>query len=792
MLAIFIVFPLPVFAATYYVAPDKNPDGSVNTIGRDTNPGTQSQPWKTFDRAWKTVKPGDTLLLLDGTFLQSLHPTVDGKENTVDKSPTFDLNDYKTFPLDHPLRTKYYITVKAVNDGGAIIDGDTNGDGFADAIPVFLGDRCLYYTCNQQPAYGDGFILEGLVAKNSSSSIYLIQGHDVIIRRCSGYDANTDTNSYIFHITSEYSERSGSPIQGPANILLEDDVAAGSGRKMAVTIAQTGNVVFRRIFAAWQEWRNDNPWDPNEWPWGDGIEDYTWGDADLSNSPNMLGNTMFENSIVYGMLPTYGFSLSPNNYGPVRFNKFYGLMSIGVGQKWDMKTLMTWPCPNPAKPTQHCHDFSIPQHRAGFDLGIYNTPTLTHNRFSDLFAYGNAAPGITAGPWVSSSSDNSISNVTLAHNGLAPGNQWTGTQIFDADLARFTSASNLYIEGKSAYNDKSKGARLRYRYVNGNLMDGTNNQPAQELWPWPMEDRIHREFAIHLSKYFATNPQLQNFSVNNSVIPLINQYTAVPVPLTVSPTATPPPVPTATPTATPIPTPNQSSQAPYPNTGVPAAIPGTIEAVNFDSGGEGVAYHDMDTKNLMGAYRSQEGVDIEPSNNDPYDITSVWPGEWLEYSVLVASGGTYTVSITTAHNGFGATAHLEQDGIPVSGTITFPNTAGWQNFQTSTTNVNLSAGKHILRLKFDRAGSTGYEPNLLRYQFSYIGGPTPTSIPPSPTASTNKPGDANGDGLVDGRDYIVWVNHYGTASTGSSNGDFNNDTIVDGRDYIIWVNNYGK
>jgi hypothetical protein len=62
----------------------------------------------------------------------------------------------------------------------------------------------------------------------------------------------------------------------------------------------------------------------------------------------------------------------------------------------------------------------------------------------------------------------------------------------------------------------------------------------------------------------------------------------------------------------------------------------------------------------------------------------------------------------------------------------------------------------------------------------------------TPTPLATKPGDANGDGLVDGRDYIIWVNHYGTASTGYSNGDFNNDSIVDGRDYIIWVNNYGK
>jgi hypothetical protein len=84
----------------------------------------------------------------------------------------------------------------------------------------------------------------------------------------------------------------------------------------------------------------------------------------------------------------------------------------------------------------------------------------------------------------------------------------------------------------------------------------------------------------------------------------------------------------------------------------------------------------------------------------------------------------------------------------------------------------------------------------------YIVSPSITPIPPSstpaPPTSTASPtaggkaGDANGDNLIDGRDYVVWVNHYGTTSTGSTNGDFNNDSLVDGRDYVIWVQNYGK
>jgi hypothetical protein len=74
----------------------------------------------------------------------------------------------------------------------------------------------------------------------------------------------------------------------------------------------------------------------------------------------------------------------------------------------------------------------------------------------------------------------------------------------------------------------------------------------------------------------------------------------------------------------------------------------------------------------------------------------------------------------------------------------------------------------------------------------------PTSTLPSPTASpTSSPtpaplaGDANNDGKVDGIDYVIWLNNYGsTNSSGPSQGDFNADTKVDGIDYVIWLNAY--
>lgn len=54
------------------------------------------------------------------------------------------------------------------------------------------------------------------------------------------------------------------------------------------------------------------------------------------------------------------------------------------------------------------------------------------------------------------------------------------------------------------------------------------------------------------------------------------------------------------------------------------------------------------------------------------------------------------------------------------------------------------------------------------------------------------PGDANNDGVVDGIDFVAWLNHYGQNISGVSNGDYNGDGKVDGVDYVVWLQNYGR
>ncbi|MCA9101219.1 MAG: PEP-CTERM sorting domain-containing protein [Pirellulales bacterium] len=56
------------------------------------------------------------------------------------------------------------------------------------------------------------------------------------------------------------------------------------------------------------------------------------------------------------------------------------------------------------------------------------------------------------------------------------------------------------------------------------------------------------------------------------------------------------------------------------------------------------------------------------------------------------------------------------------------------------------------------------------------------------------PGDGNGDGWVDGLDYLLWAGAFGThpgPDGDISDGDYNDDGSVDGLDYLQWAGHYG-
>ena len=147
--------------------------------------------------------------------------------------------------------------------------------------------------------------------------------------------------------------------------------------------------------------------------------------------------------------------------------------------------------------------------------------------------------------------------------------------------------------------------------------------------------------------------------------------------------------------------------APY--GGTPWALPGTIEAENFDNGGQNVGYYNAANTNQGGQYRSAEGVGIEASSDSGagYDVGWTTAGEWLNYSVNVAAAGSYALQVRVASLGQGGQFHVNVDGVAATAQLTIPDTQGWQNWQTLSSSISLTAGQHVIQLYMDSAGSSG-------------------------------------------------------------------------------------
>src|SRR5262249_35216321 len=115
--------------------------------------------------------------------------------------------------------------------------------------------------------------------------------------------------------------------------------------------------------------------------------------------------------------------------------------------------------------------------------------------------------------------------------------------------------------------------------------------------------------------------------------------------------------------------------------GSPRTVPGVIEAEDFDDGGEGVAYYDTTNGNAGGSYRSGD-VDIEAASEGGYDVGWTAAGEWLNYTVNVASPGSYDVQLRVA-SPYGGSIHVGFNGASgVSNAVTVPPTGGWQSWTT--------------------------------------------------------------------------------------------------------------
>ncbi len=210
----------------------------------------------------------------------------------------------------------------------------------------------------------------------------------------------------------------------------------------------------------------------------------------------------------------------------------------------------------------------------------------------------------------------------------------------------------------------------------------------------------------------------------------------------------------------------------------PASLPGRVEVEDYDTGGEGTAYHDFEPANLGGVYRPAEGVDIEalPDSNG-FNVGWIRPGEWLSYTVNVSSPGTYNLQVRGASSWGHPSFVLSVDGAPV-GSVPVAETASYDIFALTNATVTLPAGQHELRLDL-----SGYF-NLDYLEFTLADGVLRVPTAQSDPRDLDGDGlyeDVNGNGRMDFADVILYFTQMTWIAVNEPQGsfDFNGNGRID-------------
>ncbi len=129
-------------------------------------------------------------------------------------------------------------------------------------------------------------------------------------------------------------------------------------------------------------------------------------------------------------------------------------------------------------------------------------------------------------------------------------------------------------------------------------------------------------------------------------------------------------------------------------------IPGIIEAVHFNAGGEGVGYHDNTPANQGNVNYRNESVDIRDCPEGGHNIGWNTTGEWYKYNVNVKSAGSYHLGLRYATTNNGCKVRFLCDGTAVTGVVDLPSTGGWDQWRTAIIPmITLPAGYHTLTME---------------------------------------------------------------------------------------------
>ena len=144
--------------------------------------------------------------------------------------------------------------------------------------------------------------------------------------------------------------------------------------------------------------------------------------------------------------------------------------------------------------------------------------------------------------------------------------------------------------------------------------------------------------------------------------------------------------------------------------GTAAAIPGTVEAENFDEGNYGVSY--SGTQGASGddgdhEYRGKDYSSVDIVNSGTGKVIGYTAkDEWLEYTVNVAQDGEYDIEASVSNGTGSGTLELSWDGKSLASlAFTGTNDNKWDTYESATGKASLTKGEHVLRITIATANT---------------------------------------------------------------------------------------
>ncbi len=366
------------------------------------------------------------------------------------------------------------LTIRAQNDGRVIFDGEYS------RVPVNIQSGSSY------------IVIEGLVARNSSSSVFIVYGNNITIRRSSAYNAINSDNEHIWVIGYN------------SDVLLEDCAGAGTGRNTFL-VYDAERITFRRCWMRWD--RHLGIPAPRQPIQVYGARDITFENCIFYNAYPIEGEAAYTDYAGVTVIHADYNRFVPRNIifrGCLFHNNFHaGLISVdGEGNTQVIDSAIF------DHPYLPCSGANWPCWERGFGVDM-----RTQNGKIIGSTFVNNDTGLRL-----LSSGNEIKNSIFLNNQIALagsntnhtycdfwGNSNLGTSLVSSDqqvnpgfdLGRYGRGAYFFIPQSSSLKGAGQGgvdigANILFQYENGVLT-------SKRLWPWPMESRIRAERDISVT-----------------------------------------------------------------------------------------------------------------------------------------------------------------------------------------------------------------------------------------------------------------------------------------------------